>query len=316
MFTSAPWWKSKILELAAPADCVQVQCSGQYLPAGSSNFSGRRFPCFCPLKAGGYIIGCDLEPEHIATQDELLTPMRFAGFERVSVDSQKFAIYWGSSAEASHEFHPSGCLLLASNNVTDVSKIKTPLPKMDDKLSDHLRSELFCLELFVAHCGTKFWLGLEWIAGPHLSPDALRSFNPFQRANHFPNSWQLGRKAGPPFGCADWWSNWGYTDTWCFFVFFCPTYLSFKKKALWISEDINPSVCSAISATGPSGQEHLQAKLLVYLSSVYQSRATIKLQLLISRHFWHFSQCQGWRDNSPRTTTFCTWPKRHQWPWT
>ncbi|CAE7783212.1 Ttll4 [Symbiodinium sp. CCMP2456] len=30
--------------------------------------------------------------------------------------------------------------------------------------------------------------------GPHPTPEMLRSFNPFQRANHFPNSWQLGRK--------------------------------------------------------------------------------------------------------------------------
>ncbi|CAE6915918.1 TTLL5 [Symbiodinium natans] len=30
--------------------------------------------------------------------------------------------------------------------------------------------------------------------GPHPSPEMLKGFNPFQKANHFPNSWQLGRK--------------------------------------------------------------------------------------------------------------------------
>jgi len=30
--------------------------------------------------------------------------------------------------------------------------------------------------------------------GPHPTPEMLRGFNPFQKANHFPGSWQLGRK--------------------------------------------------------------------------------------------------------------------------
>lgn len=30
--------------------------------------------------------------------------------------------------------------------------------------------------------------------GPHPAPEMLRGFNPYQKANHFPGSWQLGRK--------------------------------------------------------------------------------------------------------------------------
>jgi len=30
--------------------------------------------------------------------------------------------------------------------------------------------------------------------GPHPTPDLLRTFNPYQKANHFPSSWHLGRK--------------------------------------------------------------------------------------------------------------------------
>lgn len=54
----------------------------------------------------------------------VVNTFKFAGFERVTADSPKFAIYWG----------------------------------------------------------------------PHPAPEMLRGFNPFQRANHFPGSWQLGRK--------------------------------------------------------------------------------------------------------------------------
>ncbi|CAK9113623.1 unnamed protein product, partial [Durusdinium trenchii] len=98
------------LSKAAPRDCSRLLGEEEVQALGISSLPQMFF--------------CLQTTRDVHEYNAVVNTFRTAGFERVSVGSPKFSIYWG----------------------------------------------------------------------PHPAPEMLRGFNPYQKANHFPGSWQLGRK--------------------------------------------------------------------------------------------------------------------------